>query len=84
MKHSCEIVIEDDETFFHWYSYTPHCPQKLALTSPTSGFRSVCIVRSRVQATEFVIGILLAASHVLTVLPLAQAVAFVGNICSVE
>jgi hypothetical protein len=28
-------------------------PQKLALTSPTSGFRSVGIVRSRTQATEF-------------------------------
>jgi hypothetical protein len=29
-------------------------PQKLALTSPTSGSRSVGIVRSRTQATEFV------------------------------
>jgi hypothetical protein len=29
-------------------------PQKLALTSPTSGGRSVCIVRSRTHATEFV------------------------------
>jgi hypothetical protein len=28
-------------------------PQKLALTSPTSGGRSVSIVRSRIQATEF-------------------------------
>jgi hypothetical protein len=28
-------------------------PQKLTLTSPTSGFRSVGIVRSRTQATEF-------------------------------
>jgi hypothetical protein len=28
-------------------------PQKLALTSPTSGGRSVGIVRSRPQATEF-------------------------------
>jgi hypothetical protein len=27
-------------------------PQELALTSPTSGGRSVCIVRSRTQATE--------------------------------
>jgi hypothetical protein len=27
-------------------------PQKLALTSPTSGGRSVGIVRSRIQATE--------------------------------
>jgi hypothetical protein len=30
-------------------------PQTLALTSPTSGGRSVGIVRSRTQATEFVI-----------------------------
>jgi hypothetical protein len=28
-------------------------PQKLALTSPTSGGHSVCIVRSRTKATEF-------------------------------
>jgi hypothetical protein len=28
-------------------------PQKLALTSPTNGRRSVCIVRSRTQATKF-------------------------------
>jgi hypothetical protein len=28
-------------------------PQKLALTSPTSGGRSVGIVRSQTQATEF-------------------------------
>jgi hypothetical protein len=28
-------------------------PQKLALTSPTSGGRSVGLVRSRTQATEF-------------------------------
>jgi hypothetical protein len=35
---------------------SPHgtlCPQKLALTSPTSGCRSVGIVSSRTQATEF-------------------------------
>jgi hypothetical protein len=30
-------------------------PQKLALTSPTSGSRSAGIVRSRTQATEFII-----------------------------
>jgi hypothetical protein len=35
--------------------YATHiCPQKLAQTSPTSGGRSVGIVRSRTQATEFV------------------------------
>jgi len=32
---------------------TPLYPQKLALTSPTGGDRSVCIVRSRTKATEF-------------------------------
>jgi hypothetical protein len=32
----------------------PLYPQKLALTSPTSGSRSVGIVRSRTQTTEFV------------------------------
>jgi hypothetical protein len=31
------------------------CPQTLALTSPTSGGRSVGIVRSRTKATEFII-----------------------------
>jgi hypothetical protein len=29
------------------------CPQKLALTSPISGGRSVCIVRLWTKATEF-------------------------------
>jgi hypothetical protein len=33
----------------------PLYPQKLALTSPTSGGRSISIVRSRTQATEFAI-----------------------------
>jgi len=32
---------------------TPRYPQKLALTSPTSGGRSVGIVCSRTKATEF-------------------------------
>jgi hypothetical protein len=32
---------------------TPLYPQKLALTSPTGGGRSVGIVRSRTQAMEF-------------------------------
>jgi hypothetical protein len=36
----------------HWSSGTLY-PQKLAVTSPTSGGRSVGIVRSRTQATEF-------------------------------
>jgi hypothetical protein len=33
---------------------TPLYPQELALTSPTSGGRSVGIVRSRTKATELV------------------------------
>ena len=33
---------------------TPLYPQKLALTSPTGGVRSVDIVRSRTKATELV------------------------------
>jgi len=33
---------------------TPLYPQKLALTSPTGGGRSVGIVRVRTNATEFV------------------------------
>jgi len=36
---------------------TPLYPQKLALTSPTGGSRSVGIVRVRTKATEF--GVLL-------------------------
>ena len=32
---------------------TPLYPQKLALTSPTGGGRSVGIVRSRTKTTEF-------------------------------
>jgi hypothetical protein len=35
-----------------WPRGTPY-PQKLALTSPISGGRSVGIIRSRTQATEF-------------------------------
>ena len=33
---------------------TPLYPQKLALTLPTGGSRSVGIVRSRTKATEFI------------------------------
>jgi hypothetical protein len=36
---------------------TPLYPQKLALTSPTSGGRSVGIVRSRAKDTEFSLGL---------------------------
>jgi hypothetical protein len=41
---------------------TPLYPQKLALTSPTGGGRSVGIVRSRTKATEFSFSLVL---HVL-------------------
>jgi hypothetical protein len=34
-------------------------PQKLAVTSPTGGDRSVGIVRSRTKATEFSLGLVL-------------------------
>jgi hypothetical protein len=37
----------------HWIRNTPY-PQNLALTSPTSGGRSVGIVRLQTKATEFV------------------------------
>jgi hypothetical protein len=37
----------------HWPRYTIY-PQKLALTSPTSGGRSVAIVRSLTKVTDFV------------------------------
>jgi hypothetical protein len=33
---------------------TPLYPQKLALTLPTGGGRSVDVVRSRTKATEFI------------------------------
>jgi len=37
---------------------TRHYPQKLALTSPTGGGRSVGIVRVRTKATEFLVYVL--------------------------
>ena len=40
---------------------TPLYPQKLALTSPTGGGRSVGIVRSRTEATEFSLEFILRA-----------------------
>jgi hypothetical protein len=38
----------------HWPRGTLY-PQKLAITSPTSGGRSVSIVRSRTQTMEFLV-----------------------------
>jgi hypothetical protein len=47
--------MEDFHIQFHQnMSATPLYPQKLALTSPTSGGRSVGIVSSRTKATELV------------------------------
>jgi hypothetical protein len=47
-------ILENTAVMDHRVDYaTPLYPQKLALTSPTSGSRSVGIVRSRTQATEF-------------------------------
>ena len=51
---------------------TPLYPQKLALTSPTGGGRSVGIVRVRTKATEFFIvrvGMCICASFSLLVRP---------------
>ena len=42
---------------------TPLYPQKLALTSPTGGGRSVGIVRSRTKATEFLTEIIRTVSE---------------------
>jgi hypothetical protein len=42
---------------------TPHYPQKLALTSPTSGGRSVSIVCSRTKATELLLLLVLLLMH---------------------
>jgi hypothetical protein len=44
--------INDRENPLRWPRDTLY-PQKLSLTSPTSGGRSVGIVRSRTKATEF-------------------------------
>jgi hypothetical protein len=46
-----ETEIKDRGNPLRWLRDTPY-PQKLALTSPTSGSRSVGIVRSRTKATE--------------------------------
>ena len=52
-----EVNNEDLPTFKKKHDKIPNCiystPQKLALTSPTGGGRSVGIVRSRTKATEF-------------------------------
>jgi len=42
---------------------TPLYPQKLALTSPTGGGRSVGIVRSRTKATELYTYMLISCFH---------------------
>ena len=67
---------------------TPLHPQKLALTSPTGGGRSVGIVRARTKATEFSLVFTLplsvqitAARHVFKT-GCGVGVAAVGNTCS--
>jgi hypothetical protein len=42
---------------------TPLYPQKLALTSPTGGGRSVGIVRVRTKATELLLLLLYNSTH---------------------
>jgi len=49
----CNNLIFTD--YFIIFYVTPLYPQKLALTSPTGGGRSVGMVRSRTKATEFII-----------------------------
>jgi hypothetical protein len=47
-------IVRTPVTYRHHADHVaPSNPQKLALTSPTSGGRSVGIVGSRTQATEF-------------------------------
>jgi hypothetical protein len=47
----------------------PSNPQKLALTSPTSGSRSVGIIRSRTQATELLLLLLLLLCTLFVIVP---------------
>ena len=47
---------------------TPLYPQKLALTSPNGGGRSVDIVRSRTEATEFLLLLVVVVVVVVVVL----------------
>jgi hypothetical protein len=55
MSYLKEKVAENTAVGIRRADYSiPFYPQKLALTSPTSGGRSVGRVRSRTQATEFV------------------------------
>jgi hypothetical protein len=42
---------------------SPFYPQKLSLASPTSGCRSVGMVRSRTKATEFIFSVHLKAGN---------------------
>jgi len=54
---------------------TPLYPQKLALTSPTGGGRSVGIVRMRTKATEFSFSVLSSASNVVFHVALSSVIA---------
>jgi hypothetical protein len=70
-KHITLILIE-------WPCGTIH-PQKLALTSPTSGGRSVGIVRSQTKATEFICNNIYETWNVYTTLPQANSMTFISN-----
>jgi hypothetical protein len=52
----CDLTVGAKRFFIfrHTEHASPLYPQELALTSPTSGGRSVCTVRSRTKATELV------------------------------
>ena len=56
---------------------TPLYPQKLALTSPTGGGRSVGIVRVRTKATEFSFSKTSGVHSTLTVVPIGCNVCYV-------
>jgi hypothetical protein len=53
--HSWRDVRILNSEWDHADHVVPLYPQKLALTSPTSGGRSVCIVRSWTQVTELLV-----------------------------
>jgi hypothetical protein len=62
-RKSSASGLESREYGRHADHVTPLYPQKLALTSPTSGGRSVDIVSSRTQATELFNDVSVGASH---------------------
>jgi hypothetical protein len=62
-KNSCSTLINRDSAVgIPDADHVALCPQNLALTSQTSGCRSVGIVRSRTQTTEIVLFLLVGQS----------------------